>query len=150
LWEHPHLAVLHDSRRHRLSSALFKKCCSIEFAIAHFQQKILKGDVRKRLLVSEKPFGKKLGEGGPTKRRQSLAGLNPSAHGGDHVHPGCLQHYHIRKTQLAVLIQMALTYADVAGAEPDAVKRSELLDLCMTCWRQAQLLRRWPSVARRR
>jgi hypothetical protein len=32
----------------------------------------------------------------------------------------------------------------------DAVKRSELLDLCMTCWRQAQLLRRWPSVARRR
>ena len=31
--------------------------------------------------------------------------------------------------------------ADAAGAEPDAVKRSELLDLCMTCWRQAQLLR---------
>jgi len=37
--------------------------------------------------------------------------------------------------------------ADAAGAEPDAVKRSELLDLCMTCWRQAQLLRRWPGIA---
>ena len=34
---------------------------------------------------------------------------------------------------------MALTYADAAVAEPDAVKRAELLDLCMTCWRQAQL-----------
>jgi len=34
-------------------------------------------------------------------------------------------------------MRMALTYADAAGAEPDAVKRSELLDLCMTCWRQA-------------
>src|SRR5262249_57342122 len=32
----------------------------------------------------------------------------------------------------------AFTYADAAGAEPDAVKRAELLDLCMTCWRQAQ------------
>jgi hypothetical protein len=41
---------------------------------------------------------------------------------------------------------MALTYADAAGAEPDAVKRSELLDLCMTCWQQAQLLRRWPGL----
>jgi hypothetical protein len=43
-------------------------------------------------------------------------------------------------------MRMALTYADAAGAEPDAVKRSELLDLCMTCWRQAQLLRRWPVL----
>jgi hypothetical protein len=42
----------------------------------------------------------------------------------------------------SVLMRMALTYADAAGAEPDAIKRSELLDLCMTCWRQAQLLRR--------
>ena len=32
-------------------------------------------------------------------------------------------------------------YADAAGAEPDAVKRAELLGLCMTCWRQAQMLR---------
>jgi hypothetical protein len=51
--------------------------------------------------------------------------------------------------KLAVLMRMALTYADAAGAEPDAVKRSELLDLCMTCWRQAQLLRRWPGVSGR-
>ena len=48
--------------------------------------------------------------------------------------------------KLAVLMRMALTYADAAGAEPDAVKRSELLDLCMTCWRQAQMLRRWPGL----
>jgi hypothetical protein len=48
--------------------------------------------------------------------------------------------------KLAVLMRMALTYADAAGAEPDAVKRAELLDLCMTCWRQAQFLRRWPGV----
>jgi hypothetical protein len=48
--------------------------------------------------------------------------------------------------KLAVLMRMALTYADAAGAEPDAVKRAELLDLCMTCWRQAQLLRRWPGL----
>jgi hypothetical protein len=41
---------------------------------------------------------------------------------------------------------MALTDADAAGAEADAVKRAELLDLCMTCWRQAQLLRRWPGI----
>jgi hypothetical protein len=40
--------------------------------------------------------------------------------------------------KLAVLMRMALTYADAAGAEPDAVKRSELLDLSMTCWRQAR------------
>src|SRR5262249_24906064 len=39
--------------------------------------------------------------------------------------------------KLAVLMRMALTYADAAGAEPDAVKR---LDLCMTCWRQASVL----------
>jgi hypothetical protein len=45
--------------------------------------------------------------------------------------------------KLAVLMRMALTYADAAGAEPDASKRAELLDLCMTCWRQAQMLRRW-------
>jgi hypothetical protein len=44
--------------------------------------------------------------------------------------------------KLAVLMRMALTYADTAGAEPDAMKRSELLDLCMTCWPQAQFLRR--------
>jgi len=43
--------------------------------------------------------------------------------------------------KLAVLMRMALTYADAARVEPDAVKRAELLDLCMTCWRQAQLLR---------
>jgi len=48
--------------------------------------------------------------------------------------------------KLAVLMRMALTYADAAGAEPDAVKR---LDLCMTCWRQAQLLRRWPDYKAR-
>jgi len=48
--------------------------------------------------------------------------------------------------ELAVLMRMALTYADAAGAEPDAVKR---LDLCMTCWRQAQLLRRWPDYKAR-
>ena len=30
--------------------------------------------------------------------------------------------------KLAVLMRMALTYADAAGAEPDAVKRSELLE----------------------
>jgi hypothetical protein len=48
--------------------------------------------------------------------------------------------------KLAVLMRMALTYADAAGAEPDAVKRAQLLDLCMTCWRQAQLLRRWPGL----
>jgi hypothetical protein len=42
-------------------------------------------------------------------------------------------------------MRMALTYADAAGAEPDAMKRAELLDLCMTCWRQAQFLRRWPG-----
>jgi len=35
------------------------------------------------------------------------------------------------------------------GAEPDAAKRSELLDLCMTCWRQAQFLRRWPGIPAR-
>jgi hypothetical protein len=51
--------------------------------------------------------------------------------------------------KLAVLMRMALTYADAAGAEPDAVKRAQLLDLCMTCWRQAQFLRRWPGVAGR-
>jgi hypothetical protein len=45
-------------------------------------------------------------------------------------------------------MRMALTYADAAGAEPNAVKRSELLDLCMTCWRQAQFLRRWPFTGR--
>jgi hypothetical protein len=50
------------------------------------------------------------------------------------------------KRKLAVLMRMALTYADAAGAEPDAVKRAQLLDLCMTCWRQAQLLRRWPGL----
>ena len=50
--------------------------------------------------------------------------------------------------KLAVLMRMALTYADAAGAQPDAVKRSELLDLCMTCWRQARkMLRRWPGIA---
>ena len=38
--------------------------------------------------------------------------------------------------------------SDAAGAEPDAVKRAELLDLCMTCWRQAQMPRRWPGLAR--
>src|SRR5438034_10704958 len=43
-------------------------------------------------------------------------------------------------------MRMALMYADAAGAEPDAVTRSELLDLCVTCWRQAQFLRRWPGV----
>jgi hypothetical protein len=48
--------------------------------------------------------------------------------------------------KLAVLMRMALTYADAAGAEPDASKRAELLDLCMTCWRQAQFLRRWPRI----
>ena len=48
--------------------------------------------------------------------------------------------------RLAVLMRMALMYAAAAGAEPDAVKRSELLDLCMTCWRQAQMLRRWPGL----
>jgi hypothetical protein len=47
----------------------------------------------------------------------------------------------------SVVMRMALTHADAAGAEPDASKRSELLDLCITCWRQAQLLRRWPGVA---
>jgi hypothetical protein len=47
--------------------------------------------------------------------------------------------------KLAVLMRMALTYADAAGAEPDAVKRADLLDLCMTCWRQARFLRRWPN-----
>jgi hypothetical protein len=51
--------------------------------------------------------------------------------------------------KLAVLMRMALMYADAAGAEPDASKRAELLDLCMTCWRQAQLLRRWPDIAGR-
>ena len=51
--------------------------------------------------------------------------------------------------KLAVLMRMALTYADAAGAEPDAVKRAELLDLCMRCWRQAQMLRRWPGIAGR-
>jgi hypothetical protein len=51
--------------------------------------------------------------------------------------------------KLAVLMRMALTYADAAGAEPDAVKRAELLDLCMVCWRQARMLRRWPGVAAR-
>jgi hypothetical protein len=35
--------------------------------------------------------------------------------------------------KLAVLMRVALTYADAAGAEPDAVKRAQLLDLCMTC-----------------
>ena len=40
-------------------------------------------------------------------------------------------------------------FADAAGAEPDGVKRAELLDLCMTCWRQAQMLRRWPGMAAR-
>jgi hypothetical protein len=44
---------------------------------------------------------------------------------------------------------MALTYADAAGADPDASKRAEVLDLCMTCWRQAQLLRRWPGIPAR-
>jgi hypothetical protein len=34
-------------------------------------------------------------------------------------------------------------------AHADALKRAELLDLCMTCWRQAQLLRRWPGIAGR-
>jgi hypothetical protein len=52
------------------------------------------------------------------------------------------------KRKLAVLMRMALTYADAAGAEPDTVRRAELLDLCMTCWRQAQILRRWPGLAR--
>ena len=51
--------------------------------------------------------------------------------------------------KLAVLMRMALTYAGATGAEPDASKRADLLDLCMTCWRQAQLLRRWPAVAAR-
>jgi hypothetical protein len=51
--------------------------------------------------------------------------------------------------KLAVLMRMALTYADAAGAEPDASKRAELLDLCVTCWRQAQLLRRWPRISAR-
>ena len=49
--------------------------------------------------------------------------------------------------KLAVLMRMALIYADAAGAQPDAVKRSELLDLCMICWRQAQMLRTWPGIA---
>ena len=60
------------------------------------------------------------------------------------------------KRKLAVLMRMALTYADAAGAEPDASKRAELLDLCMTCWPQAQLLkqahlplRRWPGIPAR-
>jgi hypothetical protein len=35
--------------------------------------------------------------------------------------------------KLAVLMRMALTYTDAAGAEPDASKRADLLDLCMTC-----------------
>jgi hypothetical protein len=51
------------------------------------------------------------------------------------------------KRKLAVLMRMALTYADAAGAEPDAQKRAELLDLCMACWRQAQFLRRWPRIS---
>jgi hypothetical protein len=49
------------------------------------------------------------------------------------------------KRKLAALMRMALTYADAAGAEPDAARRAELLDLCMTCWRQAHLIRRWPD-----
>jgi len=44
-------------------------------------------------------------------------------------------------------MRMALAYA--AGAEPDASKRAELLDLCMTCWRQAHLLRRRPGLSGR-
>jgi hypothetical protein len=35
----------------------------------------------------------------------------------------------------------ALMYADAAGAEPGLN-----LSTCVTCWRQAQLLRRWPGV----
>jgi len=53
------------------------------------------------------------------------------------------------KRKLAVLMRMALMYADAAGAEPEASKRAELLDLCMTCWRQAQMLRRWPGLVGR-
>jgi hypothetical protein len=34
---------------------------------------------------------------------------------------------------------MRLASRIAAGAEPDASKRAELLDLCMTCWRQAQI-----------
>jgi hypothetical protein len=53
------------------------------------------------------------------------------------------------KRKLAALMRMALTYADAAGAEPDAARRAELLDLCMTCWRRAQRLRRYPGMASR-
>jgi len=42
--------------------------------------------------------------------------------------------------------QAPLTYADATGAEPDAAMRAELLDLCITWWRQAPLLRRRPGV----
>jgi hypothetical protein len=52
------------------------------------------------------------------------------------------------KRKLAVLMRTALVYADAAGAEPDAARRVELLDLCMACWRQAQLLRRYPGIRR--
>jgi hypothetical protein len=43
------------------------------------------------------------------------------------------------------LVGVLVSALPPTGAEPDAVKRAELLDLCMTCWRQAQLLRRWPG-----
>jgi hypothetical protein len=36
--------------------------------------------------------------------------------------------------KLAVLMRMALTYAEAAGAEPDASKRAELLELLLGLW----------------
>jgi len=43
--------------------------------------------------------------------------------------------------------ELVRSLVDAADAEPDAAKRAELLDLCITYGEQAQLLRRWPARA---
>jgi hypothetical protein len=53
------------------------------------------------------------------------------------------------KRKLAVLMRMALMYADAGGAEPDAARRARAPRSVHGLLRQAHLLRRYPGVASR-
>jgi hypothetical protein len=48
---------------------------------------------------------------------------------------------------LSRILRHALRLAALAGEEQDAVRADALIAECITCWRAAQRLRRWPSPA---
>ncbi len=63
--------------------------------------------------------------------------------------PAKAHFYSSHQRNLQTILRHALRLAERAGEEQDATRRAELIYECMQCWRVAQRLKRWPSLAGR-